>query len=346
MSWLVADQDGPVYTTPTNPGKMVVVPSTDTLPPTAPVLSVADWGADFISLSWTAATDDSGVYAYDIYRSEGADPALKIGRVDSATLTYSDTTVVTGTTYTYYVVALDTSFNPSTPSNSVSHAAEAKIVQVTINVTVPAFTPADDTIYFTRFVNPDGTLGNWDPAATPLTPSGTPNVWTGVINLLDGTQAEFKFTRGSWDTVIKAADGNTEVPDLTFTAAYGTTGLQTYEYSVLNWRDPLVVSFEPADGTIAFDPANPAHVARVTFSQAMPASAELYLFIGSTPVPAVTTLEGTDTLSVVPVDGWQYGQQYTVEIYALHDAVGDLQVRGQAYRFTTLYRFLLPIIYR
>ena len=184
--------------------------------PSAPVLSISDWGADFISLAWTEATDNVGIYAYDIYRSQGAIPPSKIGRVYAPDLTYIDTNVITGTTYTYYVEAIDTSFNHSSPSNTVSQVAEPKIVSVTLNLTVPDFTPAGDTIYFTRYINLDGTLGDWNPAATAMTQVDATH-WTLNFNLLDGTLAEFKFTRGDWETVIKGADGNEELPDLTFT---------------------------------------------------------------------------------------------------------------------------------
>jgi len=75
-------------------------------------LSVADWSASSISLSWTAAIDDVEVYAYDIYRSIDNITFNKIDRVLAPTLTYTDTTVVTDQLYYYYVIALDTSFNP------------------------------------------------------------------------------------------------------------------------------------------------------------------------------------------------------------------------------------------
>jgi len=59
------------------------------------------------------------VYAYDIYRSIDNITFNKIDRVLAPTLTYTDTAVVTDQLYYYYVIALDTSFNPSLPSNAV-----------------------------------------------------------------------------------------------------------------------------------------------------------------------------------------------------------------------------------
>lgn len=248
VSWVYANADGPVID-PYNAsyaGDLTVTPSSDFTPPDATVLSIADWSASSISLSWTAAIDDEGVYAYDIYRSTDNITFSKIDRALAPILTYTDTNVVTDQLYYYYVIALDTSFNASVPSNTVSQTAEPKMVSLTINVTVPAFTPG--TVFFTRYVNSDGTIGNWDPAATPLTKI-TDTLWSGTFNILEGTLIEFKFTRGNWDTVMKGADGNEELSDLSLTVDYGMDGIQLYEYTVLNWQDPLITSITPLDGT-------------------------------------------------------------------------------------------------
>ena len=79
-----------------------------------------------VDLSWTAATDDVRVAGYRLYR----------GNAELATIsetTYTDTTVVPGTSYAYHVVAYDGSGKTSPPSN-------------TANATTP---PADRTLTFT-----------------------------------------------------------------------------------------------------------------------------------------------------------------------------------------------------
>jgi hypothetical protein len=86
----------------------------DTTPPSPPT----DLGARVVSsnrvdLTWTASGDDVGVTGYDVYRG-GALLATTTGT------TYSDTTVVAGTTYSYLVRARDAASNVSGPSNTAT----------------------------------------------------------------------------------------------------------------------------------------------------------------------------------------------------------------------------------
>ena len=247
-SWVYAYTGGPVSDpyTPDNAGDLTVIPSMDVTPPSAPVLSVDDWSAAHIALSWTEASDDVAVYAYDLYRSTDGVSFTKLARILAPELTYSDESVETGLMYYYKVKAVDTSFNFGEFSNIVSQTAEAKLVAVTFQVTVPDYTPG--TVYLTRFINPNGTVGDWSPAATALSQSSS-TLWTGTFDILDGTQMNFKFARGSWETVIKGA-ANEELPDLSLSVDYGTDGTQLYEYNVLNWRDPIVTSVTPANGSV------------------------------------------------------------------------------------------------
>src|SRR5206468_3322963 len=63
---------------------------------------------------WTAPTDNVGVTGYQIYR--GGARLTTIGNATS----FSDTTVVGGTTYSYQVSALDAAGNESAPSNTAT----------------------------------------------------------------------------------------------------------------------------------------------------------------------------------------------------------------------------------
>ncbi|MFJ6672809.1 lytic polysaccharide monooxygenase [Actinosynnema sp. NPDC091369] len=89
----------------------------DTQAPTAPGTPVATATANSVSLSWSAASDNSGVSGYTVYREAGA--------TDVAVATASGTTAtVTGlaadTAYQFYVVARDAAGNTSPPSAVVS----------------------------------------------------------------------------------------------------------------------------------------------------------------------------------------------------------------------------------
>jgi len=84
--------------------------------------SSAAGGSYEVDLSWNAPADSSDpVAGYDIYRAVSGigDYQLLNSNVNVDT-TYTDTTVQSGTAYTYYVVSVDASGNQSAPSNSFS----------------------------------------------------------------------------------------------------------------------------------------------------------------------------------------------------------------------------------
>ncbi|MCM8749281.1 hypothetical protein NET02_08995 [Thermomicrobiaceae bacterium CFH 74404] len=88
---------------------------TDTEPPTPPAnLTASAINSNRVDLRWDPSTDNVGVAGYDIYR----DGAL-LASIGTET-SYSDTTVVAETTYSYEVKARDAAGNVSGPSNSVT----------------------------------------------------------------------------------------------------------------------------------------------------------------------------------------------------------------------------------
>ena len=343
-SWVYAYEGGLVTDPyePTKAGDLTVTPSTDVTPPSTPELFVDDWSAAHIALSWTAATDDVAVYAYDLYRSTDTINYTKIARILAPELTYRDESVETGLLYHYKVKAVDTSFNFGSFSNIVSQAATVKIVEVTFAVIVPSYTPG--TVYLTRFINPDGTIGNWDPAATALEKVDD-TLWGGIFYILDGTQFEFKFARGSWDTVIKGAD-NEELPNLSLTVDYGADGTQLYVYTVLNWRDPIVTAVSPANGSldVALD-----SVITTTWSQPMPTSA---CFTVTGPHGAVAGScsydSATQTITFTPAELLLPQTVYTVTASGLVDYHGDVQQVPFTSTFKTggELRIFMPLIFK
>jgi fibronectin type 3 domain-containing protein len=90
----------------------------DTQAPTAPSNLKASAIPGEIDLSWTASTDNLAVTNYDIYRG-----STLIGTVPSSSLTYQDTTVTAGTSYSYTVKARDAAGNVSSPSNTATATA-------------------------------------------------------------------------------------------------------------------------------------------------------------------------------------------------------------------------------
>ncbi|MFJ6939852.1 discoidin domain-containing protein [Streptomyces sp. NPDC101132] len=91
----------------------------DTVPPTAPAgLAYTEPATGQIRLTWTAATDNTGVTAYDVY----ADGRLRTS-VPGDVTTYTDTQP-TSATVTYVVRARDAAGNQSPDSNAVTRAGD------------------------------------------------------------------------------------------------------------------------------------------------------------------------------------------------------------------------------
>ncbi|WP_415325583.1 endonuclease [Chryseobacterium sp. MMS23-Vi53] len=87
-------------------------PVADTQAPTAPTnLATNNPSSNSISLSWTAATDNIGVVAYDIYKD-----GVLYSTVTGTTATVSG--LNPSTTYNFYIIAKDASGNSSVASNT------------------------------------------------------------------------------------------------------------------------------------------------------------------------------------------------------------------------------------
>ena len=99
----------------------VTVNSFDTQPPTPPVLMTAiPKSPTQVDLSWGASIDNVGVAAYQVIRN-----GFVQGNVSGTTLSYSDTSVIASTTYTYLIKADDAAGNYSASSNSLSATTPA-----------------------------------------------------------------------------------------------------------------------------------------------------------------------------------------------------------------------------
>lgn len=91
----------------------------DTSPPTAPAgLAASGTTSTGTTLSWTAATDDTGVTGYDVLRAPGASGGTFTQVGTSATTSYGDTGLTPSTTYRYQVRARDAAGNASPVSNT------------------------------------------------------------------------------------------------------------------------------------------------------------------------------------------------------------------------------------
>jgi predicted alpha/beta superfamily hydrolase len=104
---------------------------------------------------------------------------------------------------------------------------DPNLAQVTFLVTVPGNTPAGSKVHIA------GDFQDWDPgsASHELTRQDDGR-YAITLELARGTNLAFKFTRGSWETVEKGADGE-EIANRTL--AVEASGTQ--EFTVVRWAD-------------------------------------------------------------------------------------------------------------
>jgi glycosidase len=222
------------YTDDNQRGSLTVNPSSDTTAPAAPAnLHRVDSSATSITVGWNP-NGEGDLYRYEVWRSDTAGgPYTKLANVPAGATQYIDQSVITDATYYYVVTAQDTSFNRSANSNEVSVQAQAQMVAVTFNITVPATTDATgrDVHIAGSFPPP---YPQWDPASNPATRVDATH-WTVTLNMLEGTSIEYKYALGDWNYVEK--DGACqEIGNRTLTVS-GSGGVQTVNDTVLNWRN-------------------------------------------------------------------------------------------------------------
>ncbi len=236
--WVYADLDGTGNGyAPAQAGALTVLSSGDTTAPATPTgLAVVTASPTGIELAWDAVAGDPSLYGYEVERAAAAaGPWATIARTTTAG--YTDTTVATGETYHYRVLAVDLSFNRSAPSAPVAATAELRTVSVVFTVTVPASTDGTGRSVFIAGTldRLDGGLPSWNPGGVVLTRVDATH-WRVTLTGKEATQIEYKYTLGDWDHVEKdAACG--EISNRLLTLSYGTTGTQAVADTVQNWRN-------------------------------------------------------------------------------------------------------------
>jgi hypothetical protein len=127
-------------------------------------------------------------------------------------------------------------------------------VAVTFRVLAPPGTPADATLYVPGDITE---LGPWDPAKQPMVNKGN-GIWESTITVPDGTDIQYKYTRGTWETVedwgtivgtnnrnVTVDGGITHTMTVDDTSTqWGVPGVPDTHLAIRYWRDPLVVSVD------------------------------------------------------------------------------------------------------
>jgi hypothetical protein len=112
-------------------------PDGDTLPPTPPGSLSAQGAVGAATLTWTAASDDSGVALYNVHRStaSGFAPSASTKVGQSTTTQFTDS--VNAGTYFYLVTAQDVAANVSAPSNEALAIVLADTTAPIVAITSP-----------------------------------------------------------------------------------------------------------------------------------------------------------------------------------------------------------------
>src|SRR5436190_1454855 len=208
------DTVGGPYWTPRSATTLADVTGLDTIAPSTPAgLTASAASAARINLSWLAATDNVGVIRYGVYR-DGVQIAVVAGT------SYASRGLAAATTYSYTVVAYDTSWIASAQSSAVSATtkalADTQAPSSPTNLAATAvsssqidlsWSPATDNVGVTGYrVYRDGTLA--------ASPSGTSVSITGL-----SASTTYSFTVSAVD-----AAGNASVLSAPLSATTPGTG--------------------------------------------------------------------------------------------------------------------------
>jgi hypothetical protein len=105
-------------------------------------------------------------------------------------------------------------------------------VQVTFEVTVPAGTPADKTVYI---VGNQPQICNWCNPHTVALTKGSDGKWRVTLAFTEGTEVEYKYTLGSWDFVEKDASCG-EISNRKIRVVGDSSNTQLVQETVANFR--------------------------------------------------------------------------------------------------------------
>jgi len=178
----------------------------DTEPPTAPTgLSATATSSTQISLAWTASTDNVAVTGYRVERCQGTACSNFTQIASPTTISFADSGLAAGTSYSYRVRAADAATNLSGYSATASATTQpAPVLPTAVNDTF-LFRPS-----ILRTVNYAGSLGlgvlanDTHPANQPLTavavgtlPVGVALATTGVVTMTLASATNFRYRANS-----------------------------------------------------------------------------------------------------------------------------------------------------
>lgn len=329
----------------------VAVGAADITPPSAPGDVLATAGNNSVALSWEAATDNVGVTGYRVYRKTGSaypttgtgDPSLTtpvpvlVASVGGSTTSYTDATAVNGTTYRYFVRAVDAATNAGPRSEAASStpqpAPDTTAPTSSISGVVQGGTyssPAQFTLSAT-----DNSGGSGVAAIYYTIDGGSTQTYAGSAVSVTGA--------GSHTVTYWAVDNatNEELPhnSVTFTIS---TGAPTTSISgvVTGWsKTAETFTLTPAGDSAPFTTFYALNAgAPTTYTAPVPVSTQgtttvTYWSVDSlgqseTPKTATIQIDGVAPVTTISgiADGGAYGTTVTFSLSAVDAASGIQQI--------------------
>ena len=170
----------------------------DLVAPGTPANLTATAGAGFISLDWDdVAVSDLSEYGVYRHTSNVFGSATKVAEVRASR--FIDAEVATGTTYYYWVTAIDRSENEGTQSSSANAVATAPI-----DVTAPSTPSAPTYSSEGTYLSGDGTVFAFVVIDTPALPSGA--IALDVLYRIDGSASWILADQIATDTTARIDD--------------------------------------------------------------------------------------------------------------------------------------------
>jgi hypothetical protein len=265
-----------------------------------------------IQLNWTAPTFGQ-IGSYNIYRSTNDATAVKINSVAGTSLTFTDTDVTCGPTYSYFVTAVLANTNPpqeSVPSNTtsaiptcsptsttVTSSANPSIFGQSVRFTATVTNTAGDTATPTGSVQfsvdgaPFGTavpLAGSGAAATgtsgataTLSVSGSPHTIKAVYTNTDGS---FSGSSGTLSQTVNPAPTSTTVTSLVNPSIFGQS--VTFTATVANTSGAGISTATPT-GSVQFS------IDGVAFGTAVPLAGSGAAATGTSGATATLSVSGS-----------------------------------------------------
>ena len=194
-------------------------------------------------------------------------------------------------------------------------------VRVTFSVTVPEYTPPNDLVYLA------GNFNGWDPGAQPMVKVG-PYEWRFSLQLLKNSNYEYKYSRGSWSSVEKDANGE-EIPNRKVTVSDTDLLLQDVVASWADIHSPIEIKNTPP--VLTFYNDQPQHCVAITWISEIAGNG--YLRYGVNDVSEnthfVTEFKGLVTendslVNIARLFGLTENTSYLYQIVTENDTTGEI----------------------